>query len=146
MKNKIKKTCCRPISLFPPPALLDVESGDSELHDDSWGYIAPRGRSRYRQAAAAVAAAVATGGVGGGGSGVWGAGRRANEGGRHWELDACTFTPRVIGARKGMGQAQQYLQVSACLHMCGLRKYVEAGLLSMFFVFRPSSVFALPPP
>ena len=58
------------------------------------------------------------GGGGGGGSSVWGAGRRANgaRGGgggrtRHWELESCTFTPNVIGARKGMDQAQQYLQV-----------------------------------
>lgn len=66
-----------------------------------------------------------TGGVGVGGS-VWGAGRRANggrvngrkvggrgDGRRHWELEPCTFTPNVIGARKGMDQAQQYLQVRA---------------------------------
>lgn len=66
-----------------------------------------------------------TGGVGGGDS-VWGAGRRANGGRvngrkvggrgggrRHWELEPCTFTPNVIGARKGMDQAQQYLQVRA---------------------------------
>lgn len=57
--------------------------------------------------------------AGGGGTGsVWGAGRRANgaRGGgggriRHWELESCTFTPNVIGVRKGMDQAQQYLQV-----------------------------------
>lgn len=80
------------------------------------GYVAPRGRSRYRQAAKAVAAAVATGGTGAAGSSVWGAGRRANgvggsNGPRQYELESCTFTPVVIGARKGMSQAQQYLQV-----------------------------------
>lgn len=81
----------------------------------------PRGRSRYKQAAAAVAAAAAaasTGrgdgvtGLGGEGGGVCGAGRRGGaRGSRDWELDGCTFSPAVIGARKGMGQAQQYLQV-----------------------------------
>eukprot|EP00903_Cladosiphon_okamuranus_P016343 g15071.t1 len=95
--------------------------------DRDWGYTVPRGRSRYRQAAAAVAAAVATGG--GGSGSVWGAGRRANgaRGGgggggrtRCWELESCTFTPNVIGARKGMDQAQQYLQYDVVDRLTGV--------------------------
>eukprot|EP00752_Nemacystus_decipiens_P018403 g16506.t1 len=103
-------------------AAAEAAAGDG-ASDRDWGYSVPRGRSRYRQAAAAVAAAVATGG---GGGSVWGAGRRANgargSGGlktRHWELESCTFTPNVIGARKGMDQAQQYLQYDVVDRLTG---------------------------
>lgn len=73
--------------------------------------------------------------AGGGGSGnVWGAGRRANgaRGGgggrtRHWELESCTFTPNVIGVRKGMEQAQQYLQVKRGLTAYGRRQPTGTG-------------------
>lgn len=78
---------------------------------ETWGnYSIPRGRSRYRQAAAAVAAAAAASGEGGGRGNVWGPGGRAHEGGGS-ELVECTFTPAVMGARKGMDQALQYLEV-----------------------------------
>ncbi|CAM9320548.1 unnamed protein product [Ectocarpus sp. 12 AP-2014] len=112
-------------------AAAGAAAGGREENSVDWGYTVPRGRSRYRQAAAAVAAAVATGGVGAGGS-VWGAGRRANGGRengrkvggrgggrRHWELEPCTFTPNVIGARKGMDQAQQYLQYDVVERLTG---------------------------
>ena len=95
----------------------DGSTGGSDAYANGIGsgYVAPRGRSRYRQAAKAVADAVATGGTGtAGGSSVWGAGRRANGVGGSdgpYGLESCTFTPVVIGARKGMSQAQQYLQV-----------------------------------
>ena len=108
--------------LFISSAIFSSGNGSDDVNVNGVGrgYVAPRGRSRYRQAAKAVATAVATGGVGAAGSSVWGAGRRANAiGGRNgpqqYELEACTFSPVVIGARKGMSQAQQYLQVSAFL-------------------------------
>ncbi|CAM9090747.1 unnamed protein product, partial [Hapterophycus canaliculatus] len=107
-------------------AAAAAAAGDGEDQNNlDWGHSVPRGRSRYRQAAAAVAAAVATGG--GGASTVWGAGRRANgpkggsggRGSRHWELESCTFTPTIIGARKGMNQAQQYLQYDVVDRLTG---------------------------
>lgn len=113
--------CC--VFIFARVLPLPFAEGGKNDHGDGWSYTAPRGRSRYRQAAAAVAAAAAAtgGGDGGGGGGIWGAGRRAQGGvggaavggraARQWDLETCTFTPMVIGARKGMGQAQQYLQV-----------------------------------
>lgn len=98
----------------------DNDNNSNSIRDESrevviiqrWGnYTIPRGRSRYRQAAAAVAAAAAA--SGGGGGGMWGGDRRVTGvgRGRDWELERCTFKPVVIGARKGMQQAQQYLQV-----------------------------------
>lgn len=103
------------------------------------GLVAPRARSRYRQAAAAIATSAAAagngssgggesgeGGGGGSGWGIWGAGRRFSmpeEGeSRDWGLDGCTFSPAVIGARKGMYQAQRYLQVCFRAYLCMFRR------------------------
>lgn len=81
------------------------------------GYVVSQARSRYREAAVAVAAAV-TGtrsSESGAGDAVWGSERRGHagkgKGTLDLELEMCTFSPTVIGVRKGMGNAQQYLKV-----------------------------------
>ncbi|CAM9587135.1 unnamed protein product, partial [Sphacelaria rigidula] len=81
---------------------------------EAWGnYTIPRGRSRYRQASCST------------GEGEWSrdAAAAAAEGccrdGGGKELAECTFTPAVIGARKGMGQAQEYLQFDVVERLTG---------------------------
>lgn len=129
-EERLRQECTFKPKLATRRAAHKAAKGRADKGDDNRGkprgYVAPCVPSRYRQAAAAAvaasipAAAAATATAGDGTASTSGivcrAGRRARAtGGRvayDWELDGCTFSPAVMGARKGMGHAQRYLQAS----------------------------------